>query len=132
MRYRVIVSRVQVAERNIRAVSEEEAIKQVQSELDRPYGFIGGWKTISTDIDVTAATSTLQEAPAVVGAEGKVLMSIKEAAAHLGVSYGALYELVNTAEIQHVAIGRRKYISRDHLKSFVESHTRLGWQGSNL
>jgi excisionase family DNA binding protein len=55
-------------------------------------------------------------------------LSIKEAAQHLGVSYGALYELANTAEIQHVAIGRRKYISRDHLKAFIESHTRLGWQ----
>ncbi len=44
MRYRVVVSRVQVAERNVRAVSEEEAIKQVQAELERPYGFLGAWE----------------------------------------------------------------------------------------
>lgn len=129
MRYRVIVSRVQVAERNVRAVSEEEAVKQVQAELDRPYGFLGAWTTTNTDLDVTEVASGLQQQPPPVGEEGKLLLSIKEAAQHLGVPYGALYELVNAAEIQHVAIGRRKYISRDHLRAFIESHTRLGWQG---
>lgn len=128
MRYRVVVSRVQVAERSVRAVSEEEAVKQVQVELDRPYSFFAAWTTTSTDLDVTEATSGLQQQPPPFREEGALLLSIKEAAQHLGISYGAVYELVNTAEIQHVAIGRRKYISRDHLKAFIESHTRLGWQ----
>lgn len=61
------------------------------------------------------------------GEDGRVLLSIKQAAAHLGISYSALYQLVNTAEIHHVAIGSRKYISRDALSAFVESHTHLGW-----
>ena len=51
---------------------------------------------------------------------------IKDAARHLGISHSALYELVSTAEIPHVAIGRRKYVSRDDLKAFIESHTHLG------
>ena len=34
MRYRVVVSRLQVAERRVRAVNEEEAVKQIQVELD--------------------------------------------------------------------------------------------------
>jgi excisionase family DNA binding protein len=128
MRYRVMVSRVQVAERHVRAVNEEEALKKIQTELEQPYGFLGGWKTTSTDIDVAEVAVPLHQVPRQVGDDGKVLLSLKEAAKHLGVSYGALYELVNTAEIQHVAIGRRKYISRDALKSFIDAHTRLGWQ----
>jgi excisionase family DNA binding protein len=126
MRYRVVVSRVQVAERHVRAVNEEEAIKRIQAELDRPYGFLGSWRTTNTDIDVTEAERALETSPPQVSDEGRTLLTIKEAAAHLGVSYGTLYELVNTAEIAHVAIGRRKYISREDLKSFIESHTRLG------
>jgi excisionase family DNA binding protein len=128
MRYRVVVSRAQVAERHVRAVSEEEAVKKIQAELEQPYGFLGGWKTTGTDIDVAEVTAPLSDIPRQLGDEGKVLLSIKEAAKHLGISYGALYELVNTAEIQHVAIGRRKYISRDAMKSFIEAHTQLGWQ----
>lgn len=129
MRYPVIVSRVQVAERNVRAVSEEDAVKQVQDELDRPHGFFGAWTTTSTNLDVTEVTSGLHQSPPPPGEEDKLHSSIKDSAKHLGVSYGALYELVNTAEIQHVSIGRRKYISRDHLRAFIESHTRLGWHG---
>jgi hypothetical protein len=34
--------------------------------------------------------------------------------------------MVNTAEIQHVAIGRRKYIIRDALNAFVDRHAQLG------
>lgn len=30
----------------VRAVSEEEAIRKVQEELERPYGFLGGWTTV--------------------------------------------------------------------------------------
>ena len=62
MRYRVVVSRVQVTERHVRAVSEDEAIKQIQAELDRPYGFLGSWRTTNTDIDI--------EEVAAAGAEG--------------------------------------------------------------
>jgi excisionase family DNA binding protein len=126
MRYRVVVSRVQVAEHDVRAVNEEEAVKRVQAELDRPYGFLGSWTTTNTDIDVSEIAGALQTTPALPGEEGRALLSIKEAAGHLGISCSVLYELVNTAEIHHVAIGRRKFISRDALKAFIESHTRLG------
>ena len=126
MRYRVVVSRLQVAERRVRAVNEEEAVKQIQVELDRPYGFLGSWQTTNTDIDVTETESALDHAPPPPDEDGRALLSIKDAAAHLGVSSAVLYELVNTAEIHHVAIGRRKYISREGLKAFIESHTHLG------
>ena len=35
MRYRIVVHRVQVSERYVRAVDEDEAAKRVQAELDR-------------------------------------------------------------------------------------------------
>jgi hypothetical protein len=54
MRYKIVVSRVQTAERHVRAISEEEAIRKVQEELDRPYGFLGGWKTTGTDMDIVS------------------------------------------------------------------------------
>ncbi len=126
MRYRVVVSRLQVAERTVRAASEEGAIKQIQSELDRPYGFFGAWRTTNIDIDVVGVESRLDSVPPPLAGDGKRLLSLKEAAAHLGISYSALYELVASAEVPHVAVGRRRYVSRDALNSFIEAHTRLG------
>lgn len=49
MRYKIVVSRVQTAERHVRAVSEEDAIRKVQEEMERPYGFLGGWTTAGTE-----------------------------------------------------------------------------------
>ena len=43
MRYKIVVSRVQVAERHVRATTEDDTIRKVQQELERPYGFLGGW-----------------------------------------------------------------------------------------
>lgn len=44
VRYKVVVTRVQVAERFVRATSEEDAAAKVQEEFDRPYGYFGSWK----------------------------------------------------------------------------------------
>ncbi|WP_158846730.1 helix-turn-helix domain-containing protein [Saccharothrix deserti] len=126
MRYRVVVSRVQIAERFVRAVNEEDAAKKVQEELDRPYGFLGGWRTTDTDLDVVAAESPLTQAPVPLSEDGSALMSIKQAAGHLCLSQGMMYELVRTGEIEHVAIGTRKFISREGLKTFIEANTRRG------
>jgi hypothetical protein len=71
MRYKIVVSRVQTAERHVRAVSEEEAIRKVQEELERPYGFLGGWTTVGTDMDIVAAESVLGDGvPAQIGQDG--------------------------------------------------------------
>ena len=55
-------------------------------------------------------------------------MSIKDAAAHLGLPYGRLYELVNAGEIDHVRVGRRTYISRVSLTKYIDENTRTGYQ----
>jgi excisionase family DNA binding protein len=126
MRYRVTVSRVQVAERYVRAVDEEEAAKRIQDELDRPYGFFAAWRTTGTDIDIQEVESALQMAPPPLGEGGAMLLSVKEAAQHLGISRSMLYQLLMAAEIRHVSVGSRKYISRDALKEFIETNSHAG------
>jgi excisionase family DNA binding protein len=126
MRYRVVVSRVQVAERYVRAVDEEEAAKRIQDELDRPYGFFAAWKTTGTDIDIQEVESALQKAPPPLNEGGTLLLSLKDAAVQLGISRTALYQLVNASEIQHVRVGSRMYVSRDALKAFIEANTHVG------
>ena len=64
VRYKVVVTRVQVAERFVRAPSEEEAAAKVQEEFDRPYGYFGSWKTTSSEIDIVEAEQTTVIGPA--------------------------------------------------------------------
>ncbi len=128
MRYKIVVSRVQTAERYVRATSEDDAIRKVQQELERPYGFLGGWTTIGTDMDIVAAESPLADtAGTQINEEGSFLLSVKAAAKHLGISYGMLYELINRGEIAHVVIGSRRYISREQLNAFIEANTHTGY-----
>jgi len=63
MRYRIIVRRVQIAERHVRASDEEAAAQKIQAELDRPYGFLGAWQTIDTDLDIVEADNPLSGPP---------------------------------------------------------------------
>jgi excisionase family DNA binding protein len=58
-------------------------------------------------------------------------MSIKGAAAHLGISSGRLYGLVNAGEVDHVRVGRRTYISRVSLTKLIDENTRTGYQAEN-
>jgi excisionase family DNA binding protein len=55
-------------------------------------------------------------------------MSIEDAATHLGIPHGRVYELVNAGEIDHVRVGRRTYLRRAALAKFIESNTRVGYQ----
>ena len=129
MRYKIVVSRVQTAERHVRATSEEEAIRKVQEELARPYGFLGGWTTIGTDMDIVSIESVLQDrVPAQVSTEESFLLSVKTASRHLGLGTSVLYELINHGEIAHVQIGSRRYISRDQINAFIEANSHTGYQ----
>jgi excisionase family DNA binding protein len=128
MRYKIVVSRVQTAERHVRAASEEDAIRKVQEELERPYGFFGGWTTIGTDMDIVAIESPLGgNAPPQISQDGGFLLSVKAASKHLGLSTAAMYELINRGEIAHVKIGSRRYISRDQISVFIEANTHIGY-----
>ena len=115
MRYKVVVTRVQVAERFVRAADEEDAAQKVQAEFDRPYGYFGSWKTTTSEVDVVEAEQTTVIHPAPLSGDGPMLFSIKDAAKALGISYSVLYTMVSNGEIEWVLIGSRKYISREHL-----------------
>lgn len=127
VRYKVVVTRVQVAERFVRATTEEDAAAKVQEEFDRPYGYFGSWKTTNSEIDVIEAEQTTVIGPTHLSNEGPLLLSVKDAAKALGISYSTLYQMMNQGDIEWVAIGSRKFISREHLMDFIKANTYKGY-----
>jgi excisionase family DNA binding protein len=127
MRYKVVVTRDQVAERFIRATSEDDAAAKVQAEFDRPYGYFGSWKTTTSEIDVVEAEQTTVIGPTNLANDGSLLLSIKDSAKALGISYSTLYQMVNQGDIEWVGIGNRKYISRQDLMEFIKANTHRGY-----
>lgn len=128
MRYRIQVARTQVAERVVAALDEDEALAKVRDELDRSFGFMGRWETTAEEI---ASVEPLPRdiTPGLTGGApdgGPLLMSVVDAAKHVGVSRGAMYELVNSGEIEVVRLGRRILISRDAIARFIEAHSQAG------
>ena len=124
MRYKVVVTRVQVAERFVRATSEEAAAEKVQAEFDRPYGL--SWKTTTSEVDVVEAEQTTVIGPTHLSNEGPMLLGLKDAA-RPGISYSTLYQMTGQGDIEWVAIGNRKYISREHLLDFIKANTHRGY-----
>lgn len=127
MRYKVVITRVQVAERFVRATSDEDAAEKIQAELDRPYGYLGSWKTTMSEVDVVEAEQTTIIGPTHLSADGPLLLSIKDAAKALGISYSTLYQMTNQGDIEWVAIGNRKLISRETLMDFIKANTHKGY-----
>jgi excisionase family DNA binding protein len=125
MRFRIRVARVQSVERMVNATDEQAAIAKVESELQKPYGLLGTWTTVDTQIEVVGTDPVAGISSADVG-EGPLLLSVAAAANHLGVSRGTLYELINRGEIEHIRIGRRIVIARDGLRKFIEANSRTG------
>jgi excisionase family DNA binding protein len=127
MRYKIVVSRVQIAERHVRAIDEAAALEKVRAELEKPYGFLGGWTTVDTDLDIVEATNPMGGPPQqLVDKDAGFLLSIKAAAKYLGLSYSTLYDMVNTGELGHVVVGSRRYVSRDQMTAFIDSHSHQG------
>lgn len=127
MRFTVVATRVQTAERSVHASDEESAARKVQDEFDRPYGYFGTWKTVSSEVEVTEREAVMSEMPGPLRKDGALLLSIKEAGKALGISYATMYELVNRGDVDHVSIGSRKYISREALLQFIETNTHRGF-----
>lgn len=127
MRYKVVVTRVQVAERFVRATTEDDAAAKVQAEFDRPYGYFGSWKTTASEIDVVEAEQTTVIGPSHLSADGPMLLSLKDAAKALGISYSTLYQMTSQGDIEWVALGSRKYVSREALMDFIKANTHRGY-----
>lgn len=129
MRYKVVVTRVQVAERWVRATDEEDAAKKVQEEFSRPYGYFGSWKDVASEVEVVEAEQTTTIQPNLLSESGPVLLSLKDAGKALGIPYSAVYELTNRGDIEHTRIESRKYISRESLMAFIKENTHRGYLG---
>lgn len=127
MRYRVLATRVQVAERWVRATDEEDAAKKVQAEFEKPYGYFGAWKTTTSEVEVVEAEQVVTIQPNPLASDGPLLLSLKDAAKSLGISYSMLYELTNRGDIEYTTIGTRKYVSRDTLMRFIADNTHRGY-----
>lgn len=126
MRFHMQVTRVQTVERSISATDPEAAMDKIRAEIDKPYGFLGGWKTEGYEVEILSAESRLDGTPGSVG-EGPLLFSIKAAAEHLGLSRSSLYELVRSGEVEHIRVGRRILLSRASLDRFIETNTRASF-----
>jgi excisionase family DNA binding protein len=123
VKYRIRVVRTQVAERFVRATDEDAALEKVYEELARPYGLFVSWDTRSIEVaEVEALPMTIGGTSPVDG--GPLLMSIKDAAVHLGIPRSKMYELVSAGEMPSVSIGSRRLVSREALNEFVAQMSR--------
>jgi excisionase family DNA binding protein len=125
MRYRFRVIRTQTAERSIRATDEDAAVQKLREELDQPYGFLGRWENAALEVELLGVEQNIETRAQDVDG-GPILLSVKDAAAHLGISRGMIYELLNRDEIESLQIGRRRLISREALNRFVETNSHGG------
>lgn len=122
MRYCIKLVRTQFAERVVIAADEDSAIAKVRAELAQPYGFFGRWDDGRVEITDIEARPTV-EVGALAPDGGPMLLSVKDAAIHLGVSRTLLYELVQRGEIKSLQLGRRRLISREALREFIEENS---------
>lgn len=127
MRYKVVVTRVQVAEKWVRATDEEDAARKVQEEFAKPYSYFGNWETKASEVEIVEAEQTTVIHPSKLSESGPMLLSLKDAAAALGIPYSALYELTNRGDIEHTKMGSRKYIQRESLMNFIATNTHRGY-----
>jgi len=76
---------------------------------------------------VVEAEQTTVIGPTHLSADGPMLLSLKDAAKALGISYSTLYQMTVQGDIESVAIGNRKYISREILMEFIKANTHRGY-----
>jgi excisionase family DNA binding protein len=73
------------------------------------------------------AEQTTVIGPTSLAGDGPMLLPLKEAFKALGLSSSTLYRLMSQGDIEHVAIGSRKYISREAFLCFIEQLTHRGY-----
>lgn len=126
MRYKVVVTRIQVAERWVRAVDEEDAARKAREEFEKPYAYFGHWETKASEIEIVEAEQTTVIPPNLLDESGPMLLTIKDAAKALGIPHRGLGELASRGDIEYTRIGSRKYIPRESLLAFVRENTHRG------
>ena len=124
MRYKVVVTKVEVAEIWVRATHEESAAQKVSDELTTSWAYAGHWETKATQVDVVASDpEPVAPGPQTLAPSGPMLLKLKDAATELGISYGTLHALMKDGGIEYTKVGSGKYISRATLVAFIEANT---------
>jgi len=111
----------------VSATDEDDAVRKVQEELAKPYGFFGRWETKALDLQVVNAETRVGQAHGSVPGDGPLLLSVNAAGKLLGFSSRSMYELIRTGEIEHVRVGRRVLLARSALTKFIEVNSRSGY-----
>jgi hypothetical protein len=127
MRYKVMVTRVQVAERWIRAVDEEDAARKAREEFEKPYAYFGHWETKASEVEIVEVEQTTVIPLNLLDESGPMLLSIKDAAQALGIPHRALGVLTSQGDVECTRIGTRKYVSREALMAFIRVNTHRGF-----
>ena len=65
--------------------------------------------------------------PTSLSSDGPLLLSTRDAAKALGISYSTLYQMMNQGDIEWVAVASWKFISREHLLKFIKANTHKGY-----
>ncbi|WP_282837714.1 helix-turn-helix domain-containing protein [Microbacterium flavum] len=124
MRFKVVVTKVEVAELWVRATDEEAAAQKVKDELKTTWAYAGHWERTAIQVDVVETESeAIASGSAAAAPSGPMLLKLKDAAAELGISYGTLHTLMKDGGIAHTKVGSGKYISRASLTAFIEANT---------
>lgn len=116
------VTRVQVAEHKVEARSEKEAIRKIQKELERPFGFVGTWKIAHTEIEVVEVEQPPTEKIKIntPPSHKPLLLSFEDAAMELGLPLRVFKELVLKGDIECIEVSSSKYVPREALQDFVK------------
>lgn len=88
----------------------------------RSYGFFGRWEDAALDVELLGAETSVDTMARTV-AGGPLLVSVKDAAEHLGISCGVMYELIKRGEMECVRIGQRRLVSREAMNHFIERNS---------
>ena len=124
MRFKVVVTKVEVAELWVRATEEETAAQKVKEELKTTWADAGHWERKATEVDVIESeTESLSRTAQTIEPSGPMLLKLKDAAAELGISYGTLHALMKEGGIEYTKVGSGKYISRASLSAFIDANT---------
>lgn len=124
MRFKVVVTKVEVAELWVRATNEEAAEQKVKEELRTTWAYAGHWERKATQVDVIESESESSgHTSQTPEPSGPMLLKLKDAAAELGISYGTLHALMKEGGIEYTQVGASKFISRASLAAFIEANT---------
>jgi len=56
-----------------------------------------------------------------------MLLSVKDSASAVGISYSMMYSLISEGEIEWTQVGSRKCISRESSMTFIKDNTHKGY-----